>query len=211
MVDLKVHFPVAFFDLVVTNADRSGFKGFTSNGEFSRIEVNVRSKEGHITLLLHNGFGNAPLLEPVHQQYEPHMDTQRLFCTGLLSTNAAEVLAMNRSAVKMVISLKTPAFPAQERLQDAETTDGELYCPKPWDLISLSPGKLMALGKTYSGPQRSLAAVRERYRPHVVKVIQDHYDAQEFLTDFFVRDGRFAVVTELSARFRYPGWSSIIK
>lgn len=139
------------------------------------------------------------------------MDTQRLFCAGLLSTNAAEALAMSRPGVKMVIELKTPASPSQEQLLAQESTDWEFYRPKPWDLTNISPGKLMALGKTYFRPQHSLAAVRERYRPHLVKKIQDNFEIQEFITGLFIRDGRFASMTELGTRFRDPGWASINK
>lgn len=212
LVDLKVYFPMAFFDTVLRNSGAQGFRGSYMKGDLGGGDIAVRKPQpnsSHTIMVIKQGHAASPPF--VSQTLVPpkYPLTRELYGTGLLSSSLAALLGAGRTMPTIQIEVKAPQIRANnDPMHLPETTHTlEDFLPQPWDLMRLAPGKLMALSNAFFGPSQTVDTVLERYRTFICEAVLRHFKLSN-LTELFNRQGRIAPTDIMLQNYDDPGWNS---
>ena len=206
MKDVKVYFPLCLLNTVMQNCARLGFRGSWNRRAPAPTDVKIISPQdkGRHSFIAMFDQGLAPVPQVDQNDSFEYPQVQELFCTGLLNMNPMEVLAGSKTATRLKVEFK---LPSPEFAEQEGTWGGML--PQKWDIMTLSPGKLLTIGLKYFGPEVPLQEVLAQYEAFYWERFRRTQFVNELLDSLFVSHNKFTDQTSLRAKFAQPGWRDV--
>eukprot|EP00438_Fugacium_kawagutii_P013614 Skav220533 [mRNA] locus=scaffold5103:8701:10326:+ [translate_table: standard] len=209
----KVYFPVAFLSLVISNAKRLGFLGSWQDETFGSDDVVVRQKKYEVDpcrlLLVEEGNADVPELKPQVIGATRFPLTRQLVGAGLLASKVIELLAGRLNPTRLHVEIRAPTLdccPVEGTAPNFEEDRIEDYIPSNWDLMTVTPGKLMSFGANL-GEDTPFTQIMARYGDYLFEGLNCEDAIKSNLERLFFRDGAHANPRQVEAAFDTPGWA----
>lgn len=89
LVDLKVHFPMAFMHVVLANAKKQGFIGSYQNSRIEeqkiRMSESKHADHSDAIIILHQGTAEVPEFQPIQKEMQAYEPAKALYCSGMIT------------------------------------------------------------------------------------------------------------------------------
>lgn len=157
MHDIKVYFPMVMMPIVLVNCAHLGFSGSWNlqAPDEDSFKVSLPDDQNRRRSVAMYKQGAAKVSEIDSGDAFEYPLVERLYCAGLLSNNIMEVLASRKPRTRVKLEFRT-ALPRKGLRWDK-------LVPEKWDIMTLSPGKLITIGAKYIGQDVPLETVLHQY------------------------------------------------